>query len=451
MPFDKRAIMELANDGRQPRTVTCTIVHAPLTRPMETLGYFHARWHRDADLDPRRPIDWTLLTTTGRGRYCGVMLYVWNPLGSWWGEGDEKFFIDGEPFPSTFGTGSEDYFGYAWCSNHLFNRAYHNQTVSVENNGCANKAPADSGGHISNNRFHITDNVPFHESFEGAIEKYFSNDRLTRYACVAYWYQSPPMAAAPPLPPVDERLFTAFANEMVLYRFYRDVQAYAGQGSIEGLREMYDRLVADAHLADYHTELTLKMARAERTAGHDDRSRSLVAPFIQALTEPFVVREHANDILKVLDRSGPQSQGSRPLLVDNPDGSVKRVRKEGRWAIATERDELKQYIYFAVPDDADMRNKDRTVTFTVSFYGTGRAGDVFRIQYDSHYANNVRGFYHNSRDIPVPADRPGWHQAAIECPRARLAGHQNNQADFRIAAVGDGDVFIGDVRLRWSE
>lgn len=34
----------------------------------------------------------------------------------WWGEGDEKLFVDGEKFPSTFGTGSEDYVGYAWAA-----------------------------------------------------------------------------------------------------------------------------------------------------------------------------------------------------------------------------------------------------------------------------------------------------------------------------------------------
>ena len=53
------------------------------------------------------------------------MLHVWNPRGGWWGEGDEKFFVDGEKFPSTFGTGSEDYFGYAWGNPHLFQKPYH--------------------------------------------------------------------------------------------------------------------------------------------------------------------------------------------------------------------------------------------------------------------------------------------------------------------------------------
>ena len=105
------------------------------------------------------------------------MLHVWNPRGSWWGEGDEKFFVDGEKFPSTIGTGSEDYFGYAWCNPTLFTNCYHNQTISMGNKG-----------HISVNRWHITDNVPFGKSFEGAIEKYYLNSRPTLYACTSYWY-----------------------------------------------------------------------------------------------------------------------------------------------------------------------------------------------------------------------------------------------------------------------
>jgi len=109
------------------------------------------------------------------------MLHIWNPRGGWWGEGDEKFFVDGEKFPSTFGTGSEDYFGYAWCNPKLFHRSFHSQTF---NSG-------ENKGHISVNRWQISDNVPFQDSFEGAIEKYFPNDQPTLYACTAYWYLRP--------------------------------------------------------------------------------------------------------------------------------------------------------------------------------------------------------------------------------------------------------------------
>ncbi len=101
------------------------------------------------------------MATRGRGRYVGLHLHVWNPGGGWWGEGDEKFFVDGEKFPSEFGTGSEDYFGYAWSSPGLFSRPFHNQILNERN-----------AGHIINNRWHFADSVPFQTSFEGYLEKY---------------------------------------------------------------------------------------------------------------------------------------------------------------------------------------------------------------------------------------------------------------------------------------
>ncbi len=181
MPFARGAVVKLSNDGKQNREVEFEITHAPLSLPVERLGRFHAKWHRDAFLpeEPERRWDWTMIRTIGRGRFVGVMLHIWDPRYGWWGEGDEKFFVDGEKFPSTFGTGSEDYFGYAWCMAEYFSRCYHNQTKHMHNMG-----------HISVNRWHIADNVPFQESFEGAIEKYFLNNKPTLYAAVAYWYLS---------------------------------------------------------------------------------------------------------------------------------------------------------------------------------------------------------------------------------------------------------------------
>ncbi len=215
MPFEKGATIKLTNDGEAPRTVQFVVRHAPLDRPIETLGRFHAKWHRDALLPEnadRRKIDWTMLKTQGRGRFCGVMLHVWNPRGGWWGEGDEKFYIDGEKFPSTFGTGSEDYFGYAWCNPTLFENCYHNQTISMQNRG-----------HVSVNRWHIPDNVPFQTSFEAAIEKYYPNDRPTLYAATTYWYQA--AGQRDPYKPVD-----------VAQRkgYWHPIEVFKVKGAIEG-------------------------------------------------------------------------------------------------------------------------------------------------------------------------------------------------------------------------
>jgi hypothetical protein len=193
MPFEKGATIEITNDGALPRKVAIEVTREPLTKPIGELGRFHAKWHRDAFNSPRadRWPDWTMLTTEGRGKFVGVVLHVWNPRAGhnrqygregdwWWGEGDEKFFVDNEKFPSTFGTGTEDYFGYAWCDPQLFQRPFHGQTLTQLNKG-----------HQSVFRWHFTDAMPFQSRFEGALEKYFANAWPTKYAAIAYWYLTP--------------------------------------------------------------------------------------------------------------------------------------------------------------------------------------------------------------------------------------------------------------------
>ncbi|MBW8040198.1 MAG: DUF2961 domain-containing protein [Planctomycetes bacterium] len=219
MPFATSAVVQIRNDGEKAQTVNFSVTHAPVTKPIETLGRFHAKWHRDAFL-PEEPgrdasphcIDWTMLKTTGTGRFCGVMLHVWNPKGGWWGEGDEKFFVDGEKFPSTIGTGSEDYFGYAWCNPTLFQNCYHNQTISMNNRG-----------HVSVNRWHITDNIPFQKSFEAAIEKYYPNGKPTLYAATSYWYQAVGQVDPYKPVPVAQRL-----------GYWSPIKVFRVKGALEG-------------------------------------------------------------------------------------------------------------------------------------------------------------------------------------------------------------------------
>lgn len=194
MPFAKNARVEIVNSGDTPYALETEVTHAPLTRPAKAYGRFHAKWHRGpfAPPEPERWMDWPLLKTEGRGRFLGVMLHVWNPLGGWWGEGDEKFYVDGEKFPSTFGTGSEDYFGYAWCRPDLFQQAFHAQTHN----------PGGNRGNVSVCRWQIADSVPFRHSFFATIEKYFPQAKLgeewttarqesCHYAALACWYLAP--------------------------------------------------------------------------------------------------------------------------------------------------------------------------------------------------------------------------------------------------------------------
>jgi hypothetical protein len=215
MPFASEYEITLTNDGQESRQVHLEVVTVWVKGDISRYGRFHAKWHRDAfpPEDPERAkIDWTLLKTQGRGRFCGVMLHVWNPRGGWWGEGDEKFFVDGEKFPSIFGTGSEDYFGYAWCNPTLFQNAFHNQTISMNNKG-----------HVSVNRWHITDNVPFQQSFEASIEKYYPNDRPTLYASTVYWYQAAGQSDPYEPVPVEQRT-----------GYWGPIEVFKVKGAIEG-------------------------------------------------------------------------------------------------------------------------------------------------------------------------------------------------------------------------
>jgi len=178
MPFEKSAKIVIRNDSDKDEEITLVVEHSPVKTSFKNLGYFHVKWHKNVKSENAHG-DWLILDTKGRGRYVGFVLNVWNPGGKWWGEGDEKFYVDGEKFPSTIGTGSEDYFGFGWCFAKHYSKAYHSQTLNHNNTG-----------HVSNNRWHFNDNIPFQKSFVACIEKFFKDSRPTLYDGVAYWYLS---------------------------------------------------------------------------------------------------------------------------------------------------------------------------------------------------------------------------------------------------------------------
>jgi hypothetical protein len=181
MPFEKSALVELRNVGKENADVDLQILAHPYTWTDRSM-HFHAKW-RTETLHTRPFRDWTYCDLKGKGVFVGDMLSLVNPVRAWWGEGDEKIYVDGETFPSWFGTGSEDYYGYAWSDPKPFQHAYHNQTRC---DGPGNR------GRTSVNRFHILDNIPFTKSFRFDMEFWHWTPNIdVPYEATSYWYARP--------------------------------------------------------------------------------------------------------------------------------------------------------------------------------------------------------------------------------------------------------------------
>lgn len=180
MPYKTDMIVVLSNIGTVAADVS---VEAKARKAPFQPGtyYFRARWGGE-NVSTRPHHDMTLLDATGEGAWIGSMLHVANPVPEWWGEGDEKVFVDGEAFPSTFGTGTEDYYGYAWSSNQPFQRPYHGQPRS--------DVPGNRG-HSVVNRWHVFDPIPFRKTLKFDIENWHWAETQTGFLHTAYWYSAP--------------------------------------------------------------------------------------------------------------------------------------------------------------------------------------------------------------------------------------------------------------------
>ncbi|MRR23780.1 DUF2961 domain-containing protein [bacterium] len=118
----------------------------------------------------------------GKGLYAGDAILVFNTADAWWGEGDEKIYVDGELFPSSFGTGTEDYFGYAWCRPELFDHPLIAQPA-----GYGNFHP----GMSVNMRYRILDAIPFAESLKVDLEMWHWVRTTIDFSVTAYYYTLP--------------------------------------------------------------------------------------------------------------------------------------------------------------------------------------------------------------------------------------------------------------------
>jgi hypothetical protein len=190
MPFRKTARVEIVNHTAMPVELEGQIRVSPWKWDDDSM-YFHAKWRIDPDLlaGPGSVIDLPYTVAIGKGVFVGCACMIMNPTGvptasgNWWGEGDEKFLVDGEKTPSIFGTGSEDYFNYSWSRPALFGHPYCGQPLD---------SGPDTAGYVSNHRFQVLDAVPFEKTLAALMELWaHSPTPGLSYARITYYYARP--------------------------------------------------------------------------------------------------------------------------------------------------------------------------------------------------------------------------------------------------------------------
>lgn len=180
MPFKFDLSIDIENVGPVEVPLAMTVQTKPFKWDNDTYT-LHAQWMPEKSRT--RPMrDLHFLDVKGEGRLLGSVLHISNPTPAWWGEGDEKFYVDGEERPSTFGTGTEDYYGYAWSAPIPFARPYHAQP-HVDGPG--------NFGHSTVERWHIFDSQPFNRSFKFDMEMWHWQDVVANYTRTTYWYAKP--------------------------------------------------------------------------------------------------------------------------------------------------------------------------------------------------------------------------------------------------------------------
>ncbi len=186
MPFRETCRIVFINYGSEIIKITGLAGFSPYTWKNNSM-YFAATWHEYHHIRTRTDngsmYDLNYVDISGKGVYVGDQVNLFNNTYFWWGEGDEKIFVDGEAFPSSFGTGSEDYYGYSFARPEAFSHPFLSQPEGTGNT---------SSGITVNMRHRILDAIPFTTSISSNIELWHWADIRMNYALTSYFYVLPP-------------------------------------------------------------------------------------------------------------------------------------------------------------------------------------------------------------------------------------------------------------------
>ena len=217
MPFRHKCRITLSNIDAKPMTLYYQVDYI-LTEIPADAAYFHAQFRRTNPLPYKQP--YVLLDSVhGKGQYVGTYLAWGVHNNGWWGEGEIKFYMDGDTeWPTICGTGTEDYF----CGSYDFDTQSKNAAGASESHytefhspysGLAQVIRGDGHYDVSQRfglyRWHITDPIRFEKNLRVTIQALGWRDE-GRYlplqddiSSTVFWYQTEPHAAFPKLPGKD--------------------------------------------------------------------------------------------------------------------------------------------------------------------------------------------------------------------------------------------------------
>ncbi|MDR1171495.1 MAG: DUF2961 domain-containing protein [Bacteroidales bacterium] len=205
MPFRKKCRITMENINDKDAMTLYYQIDYTLTEVPADAGYFHAQFRRT---HYNEGSDWTIVDgIKGKGQYVGVYMAWGVHNNGWWGEGEIKFFMDGDrQFPTICGTGTEDYF----CGSYNFDREGQYREFCTPYAGLHQVIRPD-GTYRSQQRFgmyrwHIADPVRFNTDLRVTIQDLgWRHDgrylpQKSDISSVAFWYQAEPHATFPKLP-----------------------------------------------------------------------------------------------------------------------------------------------------------------------------------------------------------------------------------------------------------
>jgi len=206
MPFRKGCKITMTNIDEKAMVLYYQIDYT-LTHIPQDMAYFHAQFRR---VNPLTYKDvYTILEgVQGQGHYVGTYMTWGSNSPGWWGEGEIKFYLDGDKeFPTICGTGTEDYFCGSYCFYKPGTREY--QEFNTPYAGMPQVIKSQEQPRFSLYRWHIVDPIRFEKDLRVTIQAlgWQSGGRYLPLqddlSSVAFWYQAEPHAAFPKLPDKD--------------------------------------------------------------------------------------------------------------------------------------------------------------------------------------------------------------------------------------------------------